>query len=130
MATRRSLSDAQNNGKDLFNSSYLKTTFFASELMHILSFHIGPISYLDDVPFKVNEKFRCPAKVGLPVGFCLPDCTSLLVDSQVFCHSSHFQTASLVNWCDDRASVYLPVPFKQNMLMCCFTQLLRLPALR
>ncbi|XP_051932699.1 ubiquitin-associated protein 1 [Hippocampus zosterae] len=55
MATRRSLSDAQNN---------------------------GPISYLDDVPFKVNEKFRCPAKVGLPVGFCLPDCTSLLVDSQ------------------------------------------------
>uniref|UniRef100_A0A3Q2YAK9 Ubiquitin-associated protein 1 n=1 Tax=Hippocampus comes TaxID=109280 RepID=A0A3Q2YAK9_HIPCM len=55
MATRRSLSDAQNN---------------------------GPISYLDDVPFKVNERFRCPAKVGLPVGFCLPDCTSLLVDSQ------------------------------------------------
>ncbi|KAK2862415.1 hypothetical protein Q5P01_001948 [Channa striata] len=42
----------------------------------------GPISYLDDVPFKINEKFRCPAKVGLPVGFCLPDCGSLLVDTQ------------------------------------------------
>ncbi|XP_037107706.1 ubiquitin-associated protein 1 isoform X1 [Syngnathus acus] len=55
MATRTSLSDAQNN---------------------------GPICYLDDVPFKVNEKFRCPAKVGLPVGFCLPDCTSVLVDTQ------------------------------------------------
>lgn len=43
----------------------------------------GPISYLDDVPFKINDKFRCPAKVGLPVGFCLPDCISLLVDTQV-----------------------------------------------
>lgn len=43
----------------------------------------GPISYLDDVPFKINDKFRCPAKVGLPVGFCLPDCGSSLVDSQV-----------------------------------------------
>ncbi|XP_031133310.1 ubiquitin-associated protein 1 [Sander lucioperca] len=42
----------------------------------------GPISYLDEVPFKVNDKFRCPAKVGLPVGFCLPDCGSLLMVSQ------------------------------------------------
>lgn len=41
----------------------------------------GPVSYLEDVPFKVNEKFRCPAKVGLPVGFCLPD-TSLLLSAQ------------------------------------------------
>lgn len=41
----------------------------------------GPVSYLEDVPFKVNEKFRCPAKVGLPVGFCLPD-TSLLLSTQ------------------------------------------------
>lgn len=55
MAARRSGSDAYNN---------------------------GPISYLDDVPFKVNDKFRCPAKVGLPVGFCLPDCGSLLADTQ------------------------------------------------
>lgn len=46
------------------------------------AYNNGPISYLDDVPFKINEKFRCPAKVGLPVGFCLPDCGSLLVDSQ------------------------------------------------
>ncbi|XP_061544480.1 ubiquitin-associated protein 1 [Phycodurus eques] len=59
MATRKSVSDAYNN---------------------------GPISYLDDVPFKVNEKFRCPAKVGLPVGFCLPDCSSLFVDTEYdFC---------------------------------------------
>ncbi|XP_035517214.1 ubiquitin-associated protein 1 [Morone saxatilis] len=46
------------------------------------AYNNGPISYLDDVPFKVNEKFRCPAKVGLPVGFCLPDCSSLLGDRQ------------------------------------------------
>ncbi|XP_035653390.1 ubiquitin-associated protein 1-like [Oncorhynchus keta] len=44
--------------------------------------HNGPISYLDDVPFKINDKFRCPAKVGLPVGFCLPDCLSVLADLQ------------------------------------------------
>ncbi|XP_061919182.1 ubiquitin-associated protein 1 [Entelurus aequoreus] len=55
MATRKSVSDAYNN---------------------------GPISYLDDVPFKVNEKFRCPAKVGLPVGFCPPDCSYLLADTK------------------------------------------------
>lgn len=46
------------------------------------AYNNGPISYLDDVPFKINDKFRCPAKVGLPVGFCLPDCSSLLVDTQ------------------------------------------------
>ena len=45
--------------------------------------YTGPISYLDEVPFKINEKFRCPAKVGLPVGFCPPDCSSLLVETQV-----------------------------------------------
>ncbi|KAI1900459.1 hypothetical protein AGOR_G00050150 [Albula goreensis] len=38
----------------------------------------GPCSYLDQVPFKIGDKFRSPAKVGLPVGFCLPDCTSVL----------------------------------------------------
>uniref|UniRef100_A0A3B4ATB3 Ubiquitin-associated protein 1 n=1 Tax=Periophthalmus magnuspinnatus TaxID=409849 RepID=A0A3B4ATB3_9GOBI len=54
MAARKSGSDAHNN---------------------------GPVSYLEDVPFKVNEKFRCPAKVGLPVGFCLPD-SSLLLSAQ------------------------------------------------
>ncbi|XP_070815349.1 ubiquitin-associated protein 1 [Chaetodon trifascialis] len=46
------------------------------------AYNNGPISYLDDVPFKINDKFRCPAKVGLPVGFCPPDCSSLLVDTQ------------------------------------------------
>lgn len=49
----------------------------------VLKLYAGPISYLDEVPFKINDKFHCPAKVGLPVGFCLPDCNSLLLDSQV-----------------------------------------------
>lgn len=44
------------------------------------NYNNGPISYLEDVPFKINERFRCPAKVGLPVGFCLPDCGSVLSD--------------------------------------------------
>uniref|UniRef100_A0A3Q2R3A2 Ubiquitin-associated protein 1 n=1 Tax=Fundulus heteroclitus TaxID=8078 RepID=A0A3Q2R3A2_FUNHE len=55
MATRKSGSDVYNN---------------------------GPISYLDEVPFKLNEKFRCPAKVGLPVGFCLTDNAALLADTK------------------------------------------------
>lgn len=46
------------------------------------SYNNGPISYLDDVPFKINDKFRCPVKVGLPVGFCLPDCGSVLANLQ------------------------------------------------
>ncbi|KAM9409809.1 ubiquitin-associated protein 1 isoform 1-T2 [Pholidichthys leucotaenia] len=46
------------------------------------AFNNGPISYLDDVPFKINDKFRCPAKVGLPVGFCLPDCGAFLAKAQ------------------------------------------------
>ncbi|KAM6980951.1 ubiquitin-associated protein 1 isoform 1-T2 [Aplochiton taeniatus] len=55
MAARRSGSDSHNN---------------------------GPISYLDEVPFRVNDKFRCPAKVGLPIGLCLPDCDSVLAGMQ------------------------------------------------
>uniref|UniRef100_A0A3P8W4M4 Ubiquitin associated protein 1 n=1 Tax=Cynoglossus semilaevis TaxID=244447 RepID=A0A3P8W4M4_CYNSE len=46
------------------------------------AYNNGPISYLEDVPFKINEKFCCPAKVGLPVGFCLPDCRSLLINTE------------------------------------------------
>ncbi|XP_072238718.1 ubiquitin-associated protein 1 [Leuresthes tenuis] len=46
------------------------------------AYNNGPISYLEDVPFKINDKFRCPAKVGLPVGFCMPDCGSLLAYTQ------------------------------------------------
>ncbi|XP_056266899.1 ubiquitin-associated protein 1 [Pseudoliparis swirei] len=45
-------------------------------------FNNGPISYLEDVPFKISDRFRCPAKVGFPVGFCPPDCGPLLLDSQ------------------------------------------------
>ncbi|CAI5688471.1 unnamed protein product [Oreochromis niloticus] len=46
------------------------------------AYNNGPISYLDDVPFKINDKFRCPAKVGLPVGFSLPDFGSVLADTK------------------------------------------------
>ncbi|XP_004545287.1 ubiquitin-associated protein 1 [Maylandia zebra] len=46
------------------------------------AYNNGPISYLDDVPFKINDKFRCPAKVGLPVGFSLPDFGSALADTK------------------------------------------------
>ncbi|XP_058027940.1 ubiquitin-associated protein 1 [Ahaetulla prasina] len=44
-------------------------------------FH-GPFSYLDDVPFKIGEKFRRPAKVGLPIGFYLPDSPQLIREAQ------------------------------------------------
>ncbi|XP_062410112.1 ubiquitin-associated protein 1 [Sardina pilchardus] len=46
------------------------------------TYNTGPISYLDDVPFRLNDKFRCPAKVGLPIGFCLPDCGTVMADMQ------------------------------------------------
>ncbi|NWR85730.1 UBAP1 protein, partial [Furnarius figulus] len=42
----------------------------------------GPFSYLDDVPFKIGDKFKTPAKVGLPIGFCLPDCSQLVREAQ------------------------------------------------
>ncbi|XP_042718222.1 ubiquitin-associated protein 1 isoform X2 [Lagopus leucura] len=42
----------------------------------------GPFSYLDDVPFKIGDKFKTPAKVGLPIGFCLPDSFQLVREAQ------------------------------------------------
>ncbi|NXG78961.1 UBAP1 protein, partial [Baryphthengus martii] len=42
----------------------------------------GPLSYLDDVPFKIGDKFKTPAKVGLPIGFCLPDSSQLVQEAQ------------------------------------------------
>ncbi|NXM71186.1 UBAP1 protein, partial [Serilophus lunatus] len=42
----------------------------------------GPFSYLDDVPFKIGDKFKTPAKVGLPIGFCLPDSPQLVREAQ------------------------------------------------
>ncbi|NXI50253.1 UBAP1 protein, partial [Chloroceryle aenea] len=42
----------------------------------------GPFSYLDDVPFKIGDKFKTPAKVGLPIGFCLPDSSQLVQEAQ------------------------------------------------
>ncbi|NXF41954.1 UBAP1 protein, partial [Nyctibius bracteatus] len=53
----------------------------------------GPFSYLDDVPFKIGDKFKTPAKVGLPIGFCLPDSSQLVREAQVsdvFCLSALF----------------------------------------
>lgn len=44
-------------------------------------FH-GLFSYLDDVPFKIGDKFKAPAKVGLPIGFCLPDSPQLVREAQ------------------------------------------------
>ncbi|NXJ71789.1 UBAP1 protein, partial [Rostratula benghalensis] len=42
----------------------------------------GPFSYLDDVPFKIGDKFKTPAKVGLPIGFCLPDSSYFVRETQ------------------------------------------------
>ncbi|KAB0391870.1 hypothetical protein E2I00_013027, partial [Balaenoptera physalus] len=39
-------------------------------------------SYLDDVPFKIGDKFKTPAKVGLPIGFSLPDCLQVVREVQ------------------------------------------------
>ncbi|XP_003226416.1 ubiquitin-associated protein 1 [Anolis carolinensis] len=44
-------------------------------------FH-GIFSYIDDVPFKIGDKFKAPAKVGLPIGFCLPDSPQLVRETQ------------------------------------------------
>ncbi|XP_044299760.1 ubiquitin-associated protein 1 isoform X2 [Varanus komodoensis] len=44
-------------------------------------FH-GLFSYLDDVPFKIGDKFKAPAKVGLPIGFSLPDSPQLVREAQ------------------------------------------------
>uniref|UniRef100_A0A6I8N0Y8 Ubiquitin-associated protein 1 n=1 Tax=Ornithorhynchus anatinus TaxID=9258 RepID=A0A6I8N0Y8_ORNAN len=43
---------------------------------------VRPFSYLDDVPFKIGDKFRIPAKVGLPIGFCLPDYSQIVKEAQ------------------------------------------------
>lgn len=79
----------------------LEALFF-SFILVVFCFFLctGPISYLDDVPFKINDKFRCPAKVGLPVGFCPPDCASLLVETQVSetQHSQLFSSAFRWRW--------------------------------
>ncbi|XP_040191970.1 ubiquitin-associated protein 1 isoform X2 [Rana temporaria] len=42
----------------------------------------GPFSYLEDVPFKIGDKFRVPDKVGLPIGFCMPDISQLISEAQ------------------------------------------------
>ncbi|MEE6457768.1 hypothetical protein FKM82_000029 [Ascaphus truei] len=38
----------------------------------------GPFSYLEDVPFKIGDKFKAPDKVGLPIGFCVVDIPQLV----------------------------------------------------
>ncbi|KAM6306996.1 ubiquitin-associated protein 1-like [Podargus strigoides] len=42
----------------------------------------GSFSYLDDVPFKIGDKFKTPVEVGLPVGFCLPDSSQFVREAQ------------------------------------------------
>ncbi|XP_067999240.1 ubiquitin-associated protein 1 isoform X2 [Melanerpes formicivorus] len=42
----------------------------------------GPFSYLDDVPFKIGDKFKTSAKVGLPIGFYWPDFSQLIRKAQ------------------------------------------------
>ncbi|XP_032530427.1 ubiquitin-associated protein 1-like [Chiroxiphia lanceolata] len=42
----------------------------------------GPFSYLDDVPFKIGDKFKTPAEVGLPIDFNLPDSSKLVREAQ------------------------------------------------
>lgn len=42
----------------------------------------GPFSYLEDVPFKIGDKFRVPDKIGLPIGFCMPDVSHLMSEAQ------------------------------------------------
>ncbi|NXG15731.1 UBAP1 protein, partial [Grallaria varia] len=42
----------------------------------------GPFGYLDDVPFKIGDKFKTPAKVGLPIGFSLPDSSQIVREAQ------------------------------------------------
>uniref|UniRef100_A0A8C6BTH5 UMA domain-containing protein n=1 Tax=Monodon monoceros TaxID=40151 RepID=A0A8C6BTH5_MONMO len=44
-------------------------------------FH-GTFSDLDDIPFKIEDKFKTPAKVGLPIGFSLPDCMQVVREVQ------------------------------------------------
>lgn len=89
MAARKSGSDLHNNGElprsPLLISHYMIVAYkliYVPYFLHLYP-HTGPVSYLDDVPFKLNEKFRCPAKVGLPIGFCLPDYNALLSETQV-----------------------------------------------
>ncbi|KAM6394692.1 ubiquitin-associated protein 1-like [Rhynochetos jubatus] len=42
----------------------------------------GFFSYLDDVPFKIGDKFKTPLKVGLHIGFYLPDSSQLVREAQ------------------------------------------------
>ncbi|NWH78594.1 UBAP1 protein, partial [Piaya cayana] len=57
----------------------------------------GPFSYLDDVPFKIGDKFKTPVKVGLPIGFCLPDSSQLVREAQ-YDFSLEKKT---IKWADD-----------------------------
>lgn len=70
-------------------------------LIQFLLLVLGPFSYLDDVPFKIEDKFKTPAKVGLPIGFCLPDSSRLVREthvSNVFCLSVLFSLTPNM-WC-------------------------------
>ncbi|XP_037228486.1 ubiquitin-associated protein 1-like [Falco rusticolus] len=66
-------------------------------LIQFLLLILGPLSYLDDVPFKIGDKFKTPAKVGLPIGFCLPDSFQLIREAQ-YDFSLEKQT---IEWAED-----------------------------
>ncbi|KFP27284.1 Ubiquitin-associated protein 1, partial [Colius striatus] len=61
----------------------------------------GPFSYLDDVPFKIGDKFKTPVKVGLPIGFCLPDSSQLVREAQ-YDFSLEKRT---IKWAEDIKSI-------------------------
>lgn len=71
---------------------------------------LGPFSYLDDVPFKIGDKFKTPAKVGLPIGFCMPDSFQLVREAQV-------SDVSLPLWCPPH--MMLPIAFYLYIRLCC-----------
>ncbi|NWY71998.1 UBAP1 protein, partial [Erithacus rubecula] len=57
----------------------------------------GPFSYLDDVPFKIGDKFKTPAKVGLPIGFCLSDSSQLVREA----HYDFSLEKKTIEWAED-----------------------------
>lgn len=68
---------------------YLRYKLVAKQIIRFLLIFstlfliVGTFSYLDDVPFKIGDKFKTPAKVGLPIGFSLPDCLQVVREVQV-----------------------------------------------
>ncbi|XP_039613908.1 ubiquitin-associated protein 1 [Polypterus senegalus] len=58
------------------------TAIMMYPLAPVLVVQEGPFSYLDDVQFKISDKFKTPPKVGLPMGFKLQDYHILLAECE------------------------------------------------